>query len=275
MQLTRDNIPVIYHDFIMSEVHLAGISPHNLLLNDFLAVGRMCSPQMNQCGASGSFGRVMVDCLYESDGGRQNGDEVITDDSFLTLKSAFERVNSKVGFNIELKYPVEEEVADLGMSRGLAEMNEFCDSILRVVFEANDRHADRRAVIFSSFHPDICLVLQSKQRVYPVYFLTDGGVTTWPSQPVANSLTSAIAFAGERGLDGVVCNVKAIIEAPTLPDILDEYPLLALFTYGQENKDHDVVVKQCLQGRVDGIITDSIGVAMQAIRAAFATSASG
>ncbi len=214
-----------------------------------------------------------MDCLSGSDGGDSNGsEEVITEDSFPTLKSAFERVDGKVGFNIELKYPVEEEVAELGMSRGFSEMNEFCDSILRVVFEANGRHADRRPVIFSSFHPDICLMLQRKQQEHPVYFLTDGGVTTWPSQPVSNSLASAIAFAGESSLDGVVCNVQALIGVPTLPDVLDEHPSLALFTYGQGNKNHDVVVEQCLRGRVDGIITDSIAVAMQAVRTAFASS---
>ena len=45
------------------------------------------------------------------------------------------------------------------------------DAILTCVYE----HAKDRRIFFSSFSPDICVLLAQKQPFYPVAFLTDAG----------------------------------------------------------------------------------------------------
>lgn len=69
---------------------------------------------------------------------------------FSTLKEAFCNVPKETGFNIEVKYPVNEEAAEWGLQH-VFEINEYCDCILSVVYE----QAGDRPLIFSSFHPDV------------------------------------------------------------------------------------------------------------------------
>ena len=62
-----------------------------------------------------------------------------------------------MGFNIEVKYPNAEEAEAEDLAH--PEINFFCDRILDVVFE----HAKERNLYFSSFHPEVCLLMCKKQ----------------------------------------------------------------------------------------------------------------
>src|SRR3954468_8804354 len=95
-----------------------------------------------------------------------------------------------IGFNIEVKYPMVDEAEKDGLQLYHTELNLFVDSILKCVFD----HAQTRSIIFSSFHPDICLMLAFKQPNYPVFFLTDCGKTKM-ADARCNSLQEAIRFA--------------------------------------------------------------------------------
>lgn len=93
----------------------------------------------------------------------------------------------------------------------VSERNDYVNTILQVTF---DYAADRKCM-FSSFDPDICYLLASKQVRYvqlfvynsnnqsfylffipsfPVFFLTEGG-TVITDDPRKNSLEAAIQFA--------------------------------------------------------------------------------
>ena len=65
-----------------------------------------------------------------------------------------------IGFNIEVKYPNTEEAEKNDLYH--PEINLFCDNILDAVFT----HANGRKIYFSSFHPEICLMLCKKQVRY-------------------------------------------------------------------------------------------------------------
>ncbi|KAJ1910564.1 Glycerophosphocholine phosphodiesterase [Tieghemiomyces parasiticus] len=169
---------------------------------------------------------------------------------FTTLEETFRQVPAHIGFNIEVKYPMKCEAEDAGVWSHL-ELNRFVDSILQVVYDL----ADTRSVIFSSFHPDICLLLNVKQPTYPVFFLTDGG--TWPYVDArCNSLDAAVRFARNAGLLGIVSVSTLILQAPVLAPAIKGQGLL-LFTYGTLNNSVACVQLQ-RKLDVDAVIVDSV-----------------
>lgn len=184
-------------------------------------------------------------------------------DTYCTLAEAFQRVPSQCGFNIEVKYATINEQRMFGLRQ--AERNAFVDRILDVVFagcgydpcKPGDTSA-LRPIMFSSFDPDVCLLLARKQQVYPVFFLTEGGTAAEPQpDPRMNSLKAAVSFAREAGLVGIVTHVPPILEAPRLIRYVQEENGLVLASYGRMNNDVQAVAKQRQWG-VGAVIVDHV-----------------
>jgi len=156
-----------------------------------------------------------------------------------------------VGFNIECKYPMldESEAEDM---EGLAiELNAWVDTVLKCVYD----NAGERDIIFSSFHPDICLMLSLKQPSIPVLFLTDAG--THPIADIrASSLQEAIRFAKKWNLLGIVSACQPLIQCPRLVSVVKESGLVCV-TYGVDNNDPSNARLQMKHG-VDAVIVDSV-----------------
>jgi glycerophosphodiester phosphodiesterase len=131
------------------------------------------------------------------------------------------------------------------------ELNIYVDTILECIY---DNASEDRHIIFSSFHPEICLALNLKQPNYPVFFLTDAG--TFPMADIrCNSLQGAVRFAKQANLLGIVAASEPILEAPRLTQIIKETGLL-LFTYGVLNNEVENAVAQKSFG-VDAVIVVS------------------
>ncbi|KAG0297050.1 Glycerophosphocholine phosphodiesterase [Linnemannia gamsii] len=173
---------------------------------------------------------------------------------FATLKDTFETVPSHIGFNIEVKYPMLDEAEDANIPLYSFELNRFVDRILQEVYDHDQTHPDRN-IIFSSFHPDICLLLNMKQPNYPVFFLTDGGTSVMADRR-CNSIQSAVRFATSIDLLGIVTASQPIIEAPNLVKGIKETGLL-VFTYGADNNDVENAKLQRRHG-VDAVIVDCV-----------------
>ncbi|KAG0301831.1 Glycerophosphocholine phosphodiesterase [Dissophora globulifera] len=173
---------------------------------------------------------------------------------FATLKDVFETISSHTGFNIEVKYPMLDEAEDANIPLYSFEMNRFVDRILKEVYDHDQTHPDRN-IIFSSFHPDICLLLNLKQPNYPVFFLTDAG-TSAVADRRCNSIQGAVRFATSIDLLGIVAHSPPIIEAPNLIKGIKETGLL-VFTYGADNNDVENVKLQKRHG-VDAVIVDCV-----------------
>ena len=91
------------------------------------------------------------------------------------------------------------------------EANHMVDTILDMVY----RLAGSRAIFFSSFSPEICILLSRKQSRYPVYFLTRAGYL--PSNDArAASLLGAVHFARSWNLRGIVCLSHPLVQCPHL-----------------------------------------------------------
>ncbi|KAG0242736.1 Glycerophosphocholine phosphodiesterase [Actinomortierella wolfii] len=173
---------------------------------------------------------------------------------FTTLKDTFETVPPHTGFNIEVKYPMLDEAEDANIPLYCHEMNLFVDRILKEVYDHDQTHPDRK-IIFSSFHPDICLLLNLKQPNYPVFFLTDGG-TAVVADRRCNSLQEAVRFATSIDLLGIVTASQPIIEAPNLVKGIKQTGLL-VFTYGSDNNEIENARLQRRHG-VDAVIVDCV-----------------
>ncbi|KAI3637904.1 hypothetical protein MIR68_004553 [Amoeboaphelidium protococcarum] len=317
VQVTKDLVPVIYHDFILSETGL-NVAVNSVTLNEFQTLG----PQRQQKPKSNNNRRTrntsFDDSNFTSNNQRRSqqdqeetdqfSDNVATmsDDQnlkrmltiqeknmsegvlqalnhwhmqsnggasgdanpkiqkvrhhggrsdnaiqapFATLQDAFKMVPANIGFNIEVKYPTEQEAEQFGFKG--SDLNVFVDQILHCVFD----YAGSRPILFSSFHPEACLMLNMKQSNYPVFFLTDSGSTlTYDYR--CNSLQEAVRFAKFADLLGIVTVSDPLVEAPNLCKVVKQNGLL-LFSFGRLNNQVENFDLQRRYG-VDAVIVDKI-----------------
>ncbi|CAG8576257.1 11236_t:CDS:2, partial [Diversispora eburnea] len=232
VQLTKDHVAVVYHDWTCSETGY-DIPINSITLEQFQKIKR-----------SNSENKQTKDGIWKG----------TIQAPFTTLEETFKKLPLSIGFIIEIKYPMVDEAQDFGLPTFYTELNMFIDSILNCVF----CHAGERDIIFSSFSPDICLMLSWKQRSFPVFFLTDCGVVRL-ADARCNSIQQAVRFAQFARLLGIVTNVEPIIEAPGLVKIIKDSRLL-LFTYGPLNNSFSNVQLQRRAG-VDAVIVDSVLIA--------------
>lgn len=280
VQLTKDHVPVIYHDFLVSETGIDA-PVHTLTLEQFLHI----NPDARRLNGKDMFNQQLRNMRSNNEvpGPRQRsmsvgygvGDTPTADERmkhtrdfkekgykgnsrgnfiqapFATLEDLFRDLPSGVGFNIEMKYPMLHESEEHEMDAYAVELNSFCDTVLAKVYDlARDRH-----IIFSSFNPDICLCLSYKQPNFPIMFLTDAG-----DAPVgdvrASSLQEAIRFASRWNLLGIVSVSKPFTNSPRLVRVVKQHGLVCV-SYGTENNDPRMVQRQVKEG-IDAVIVDSV-----------------
>uniref|UniRef100_A0A0E0CL55 glycerophosphodiester phosphodiesterase n=1 Tax=Oryza meridionalis TaxID=40149 RepID=A0A0E0CL55_9ORYZ len=243
VQVTKDGCPVIFHDnFIFTEEDgkILDKSVTDLQLEDFLLYG----PQNGQ----GKGGKPLLRKLKD---GRIVNWNVQSDDSVCTLQEAFEKVNPRLGFNIELKF-------DDNLEYQEEELTRILQAILKVVFE----YAKDRPIIFSSFQPDAAQVMRKLQSTYPVYFLTNGGTEIY-ADVRRNSLEEAIKLCLASGMQGIVSEARGIFRHPAAVPKIKEANL-SLLTYGTLNNVPEAVYMQHLMG-VNGVIVDLVQEITEAV----------
>ena len=283
VQLTKDHVPVIYHDFLVSETGIDA-PVHTLTLEQFLHVNDVRTPRPSRPASPVQYENPKV-ATHNNVEGRQRqyrsmsvgngGDTAEMDEKmkhtrdfkkkgfkgntrgnhvqapFATLEEMFQKLPKDVGFNIEMKYPMLFESENEEMDTYAVELNSFVDTVLTKVYELGKG----RNIIFSSFHPDICLLLSFKQPSIPVLFLTDAG-TSSVGDIRASSLQEAIRFASRWNLLGVVSAAQPLVYAPRLVRVVKESGLVCV-SYGTMNNDSEKVALQVKQG-IDAVIVDSV-----------------
>ncbi|MFS7956454.1 putative glycerophosphodiester phosphodiesterase [Helianthus anomalus] len=235
VQVTKDDVPIIFHDdFILHQEHGSIFENRvtDLTCDEFFSYG----PQRE----AGSVGKTLVRKVN----GNVVGWDVELDDQLCSLQEAFEKVNPKVGFNVELKF---DDNVDYKQDHLI--------HALQVILKVVNEHAKERPIIFSSFQPDAALLIKKLQQRYPVYFLTNGGTELY-SDVRRNSLEEAKKVALEGGLDGIVSEVKGVFRNPSAVREIKEANL-SLLTYGKLNNYPETVHVQRLMG-VDGVIVDLV-----------------
>ena len=301
VQLTKDHVPVVYHDFLVSETGIDA-PVHTLTLEQFLHVNnnrpqrpsRPPSPVPTNKSSSRAMNGNITDSRkhrsmslgdvskdesdmsermkhtrdFKQKGFKGNSRGNFIQAPFTTLEEMFKTLPQSIGFNIEMKYPMLHESEEHEMDTFAVELNSFVDTVLTKVYDLGKK----RNVIFSSFNPDICLLLSFKQPSIPILFLTDAG--TSPVGDIrASSLQEAIRFASRWNLLGVVSAAEPLILAPRLVKVVKESGLVCV-SYGTLNNDPEKVKVCCLQSAkvhgpanvsqlqvkegIDAVIVDSV-----------------
>jgi glycerophosphodiester phosphodiesterase len=259
VQLTKDLVPVIYHDFLVSETGIDA-PVHTLTLEQFLHVNdntprpsRPPSPPKEKDnpafkvvrGAdrqrSLSVGNAILEDEmpermkhtrdFKAKGYKANSRGNFIQAPFTTLEEMFLKIPENVGFNVEMKYPMLHESEEHEMDTYAVELNSFVDTVLTKVYDL----CKKRKIIFSSFNPDICLLLSFKQPNIPVLFLTDAG-TSKVGDVRASSLQEAIRFASRWNLLGIVSAAEPLCNSPRLVRVVKENGLVCV-SYGTLNND--------------------------------------
>lgn len=188
VQLSKDQIPVIFHDFVIP-IHSNNednikIPINNITLEQFKKLYVPNNKRKLSNTSSLSYPNQIIRSKSLENIRTENGNDQPfvksieshnqqnnIKDSYATLEECFRNIPPETGFNIELKYPRDlPRIADeLGLK--VYERNQFVDTILKIVFE----FAGERKIMFSCFEPDVCIMLRNKQPRYPVFFLTAGG----------------------------------------------------------------------------------------------------
>eukprot|EP01062_Namystynia_karyoxenos_P026572 TRINITY_DN20609_c0_g1_i1.p1 TRINITY_DN20609_c0_g1~~TRINITY_DN20609_c0_g1_i1.p1 ORF type:complete len:863 (+),score=188.07 TRINITY_DN20609_c0_g1_i1:140-2728(+) len=160
-------------------------------------------------------------------------------------------VPERTGFNIEIKWPIETE--NLPLLRNFWDMNLYLDRILDEVFT----HGGARPVVFSTFDPDVCVMLSLKQARYKVFFLTCSGMDRECYKDArCQSLEGAAAVAcGPPALCGIVAQNTPFLKAPDLVAGIKSLGL-QLFTWGDHTAQDAAALKAA---GVDAVIADNIG----------------
>ncbi|QPG97878.1 hypothetical protein C2857_006967 [Epichloe festucae Fl1] len=285
VQLTKDHVPVIYHDFLVSETGIDA-PVHTLTLEQFLHInpdkGRDRAHHQNgqnrdtvddlpvrprsnsfappkrslSMGYTGSGYAEMEERMkhtrdFKEKGYKANSRGNFIQAPFATLEDLFRKLPEEIGFNMELKYPMLHESEEHEMDTYAVELNSFCDTVLSKVYDL----VENRHIILSSFNPDICLCLSFKQPSIPILFLTDAGCS--PVGDIrASSLQEAIRFASRWNLLGIVSAAEPLINSPRLVKVVKEIGLVCV-SYGVLNNDPIMVQRQVKEG-IDAVIVDSV-----------------
>lgn len=282
VQLTKDHVPVIYHDFLVSETGIDA-PVHTLTLEQFLHVNDTRTPRTSRPSSptlqdpllqkaktldprrhrslsldhsandrtSDMSERMKHTRDFKEKGYKGNSRGNFIQAPFTTLEEMFKKLPGHVGFNIEMKYPMLHESEEQEMDTYAVELNSFVDTVLTKVYDLGQN----RPIIFSSFNPDICLLLSFKQPSIPILFLTDAG--TCPVGDVrASSLQEAIRFASRWNLLGIVSAAEPLVLCPRLVKVVKESGLVCV-SYGTLNNDGEKVKLQVNEG-IDAVIVDSV-----------------
>ncbi|MCJ1383165.1 Glycerophosphocholine phosphodiesterase [Xylographa soralifera] len=282
VQLTKDHVPVIYHDFLVSETGIDA-PVHTLTLEQFLHVSDRRTPRPSRPSSPTrlphtAFSGLRTDTRkqrsmsvdvsnkdsdvdmsdrmkhtkdFKMKGFKANSRGNFIQAPFTTLEEMFKKLPETIGFNIEMKYPMLHESEEQEMDTYAVELNSFVDTVLTKVYDLGKK----RNIIFSSFNPDICLLLSFKQPSIPILFLTDAG--TCPVGDIrASSLQEAIRFASRWNLLGVVSAAEPLVISPRLVKVVKESGLVCV-SYGSINNEPDKVKLQVQEG-IDAVIVDSV-----------------
>ncbi|KAJ2091928.1 Glycerophosphocholine phosphodiesterase [Coemansia sp. RSA 986] len=277
VQMTRDMVPVIYHDWTMAETGM-DIPISSLTLKQFCAANPRNRRQPRRARSTETLPRPAACGLVSSCDPAQAEDDNkppvhiansanTVQAPLATLEDLFRSLPEDMGFDIEIKYPMPDE-ADTANVFTNFEINLFVDKILDVVYKydgAEKSRRQRRPIVFTSFHPDICLLLAHKiNNDIPIMLLTDAGMSEM-ADCRCNSIDAAVRLCNWAGLAGIVTHVAPISQSPRVALLMRRHQL-ALATYGTPANQPEHVRQQQAYG-VDIIIVDDVRTARSAIDA--------
>ncbi|KAF7493662.1 Glycerophosphocholine phosphodiesterase GPCPD1 [Sarcoptes scabiei] len=241
VQLSKDKIPIVYHDFNVNlvlqkrdeEMETFEMNIKDLTYNQLQKL--KIKPMLK--------GKEFYD--FEDNDSKPHGRP------FASLRTVLESVDANCGFNVEIKYP-QRQINGNWEAEKSHDLNEYVDLILQDLFI----YAEERNILISSFHPEICSLVRQKQDRYPVLFLTQGLTTKWTKyeNPLNHSIEMAAYLALSMDLFGVAVHAEDIIKDTSLIQFVKSKSLI-LFCWGDDLNNKELIENLKKQG-VDGAIYD-------------------
>ncbi|XP_035718049.1 glycerophosphocholine phosphodiesterase GPCPD1-like isoform X2 [Vespa mandarinia] len=255
VQLSKDYVPVIYHDFYVSislkrkkqieamdtlEIPVKDLTLEQLhLLKDLYYPGDSLGKVLYFVDKSEQGVNQLV---YHVAEGREKiprfFDEDLEDHQpFPTLQSVLLELEPHVGCNIEIKWTMQLKDGTFELNHPF-DLNMYLDTILKVVLE----YGDDRKIVFSSFNPDICAMIRLKQNKYPVVFLTQGITSKYPTyhDPRCQTVPMAIRHALAADILGINVHTEDILRDPSQVKLVKDAGLI-IFCWGDDNNDKDTI----------------------------------
>lgn len=286
VQLTRDLLPIIYHDFSLSESG-TDIPIHDLSFEQFMYFSNLQLPrgepisvlrkegtrnmpdgmnrvklrsrsltQDHERGVHEFRDRMKYTVDFIKKGFKPNTRGDFIQDAFATLEELLVELPESINFNIEIKYPRLHEAVDAGVAPVAIEINTFIDTVLEILISHG---RNKRTIILSSFTPEVCILLAIKQRMYPVMFVTNAGKPPMTDMEIrASSMQAAIRFAKRWDLAGIVFASETLVACPRLIGYVKSTGLVC-GSYGTQNNIPQNAKIQAAAG-IDILMVDRVGL---------------
>lgn len=211
LHLTKDMIPVVYHDFNIRLSHKS-VHPdmHEYPLHNgehkyrSIPISKFTWEQLLNLKDIHEKSPPER-CSTESDMRQYQCIQMLSD--------MFDLLPHKLGFALEIKWSqLQEDCQYEADYKPQIDRNEFVDCILDMVF----RNAGSRVVVFSCFDPDICAMVRFKQNRYPVMQVSISAKSRRKKfmDPRGNCIYLAMSQALAMEFLGVVVHVGNLLEDP-------------------------------------------------------------
>ncbi|XP_046466524.1 glycerophosphocholine phosphodiesterase GPCPD1 isoform X1 [Neodiprion pinetum] len=230
VQLSKDLIPVIYHDFYVS-ISLKRKKQIEAMDMLEIPVKDLTLEQLH-----------LLKVYHLAEGREKNPrffDEDLEDHQpFPTLKTVFQELEPHVGCNVEIKWNMQLKDGTFELNHPF-DLNLYLDIIIKVVLE----YGANRKIVFSSFNPDICMMIRLKQNKYPVVFLTQGITLKYPTYHDLRCQTIPMAMKHALAADilGINVHTEDILRDPSQVKLVKDAGLI-IFCWGDDNNDKDTIL---------------------------------
>ncbi|KAI7906999.1 uncharacterized protein BX663DRAFT_494461 [Cokeromyces recurvatus] len=266
VQLTKDGVPVVFTNWMIPLDHL------DLAVSD-LTFHQLCLLAENYENNDGQS-------LMTFTGNLNLVQELKEKKTILTLTEALKLLPSTVGILLEIKYPNINEL-NIHSFSNIIDENNYVDIILQCIHDhisslSLDTPSTR--IIFTSFNPAICTLVNWKQPNFAVFFSTYCKMNKQEeskyksticnskfnmfsseySETIRTSLKEAVRFAKRNNLLGIIADAATVVQIPSLISNIKESGLV-LVTFGDINdrNDSESISIQHKQG-VDAIMMHDI-----------------
>ncbi|XP_034237742.1 glycerophosphocholine phosphodiesterase GPCPD1-like isoform X3 [Thrips palmi] len=248
VQLSKDLVPVIYHDF-----HVCISMKRKNDTNDMemleLPVKELTLEQLHllkDIGYPQSISKVLHFCdkeeVYHLAESREKSQMIFDEDleehqPFPKLQQVLEVLDPHVGFNIEIKWTMQLKDGTYELNHPF-DINMYLDTVLTTVLQ----HGGSRKIVFSCFHPDICTMIRLKQNKYPVMFLTQGVTEKYPmyNDPICQTIPMAIHYAVGANILGINVHTEDILRDTSQVKLAKDAGLV-IFCWGDDNNDASTI----------------------------------
>ncbi|EUB59355.1 Putative glycerophosphodiester phosphodiesterase [Echinococcus granulosus] len=243
VQLTKDHQVVVYHDF--ETVITPRKKRRGELQNLSVAVKDLPYAALRELRLQ--HASVLSEPQSKEDLDGEDLDPVELQD-FPLLRDCLQHIDPDVGFDIEIKYPMDLKVGGSEMDN-FFERNLYVDTILREIF----KYAGNRRILLSCFDPDTCAMLQVKQIRFPVFQLG-----FWPDySDIRQQSFEILCYSAKANeLLGVAVNSDELLRNPDMAEFARDLGLIVLVWGSAANDSRNM--KRLKELGVRGLIYDRI-----------------